>query len=166
MEFALVGVEHPPMSSRRPRIVPARTPTTPSLRRASKVSVTRVPSGAGSSDHVWASSWSRIRLPHAAVTDGDGLRQALAAVAEGRRPPKSQSTRKLAPMLASLGYVDPVIRSAGPQASRDLLRAAPPMLLTARLTRLFAPSPVTAAATRLSHPPARPVWPRPSCCPG
>ena len=79
---------------------------------------------------VFRALWSR---------DGDGLRRALAAVAEGRRPPKSQSTRKLAPMLASLGYVDPVIRSAGPQASRDLLRSAPPMLLTARLTRLFAP---------------------------
>lgn len=79
---------------------------------------------------VFRSLWAR---------DGHGLHQALAAVAEGRRPPKTQSTRMLSPVLASVGHVDPVIRRAGARAARDLLRSAPPMLLAGRMARLFGP---------------------------
>lgn len=74
------------------------------------------------------SMWSR---------DRNSLRPALAAAAAGQQPPRRQSTRMLKPSLASLGYIDDVIRAAGPQATRDLLRSAPPMLLGARLARLF-----------------------------
>ncbi len=70
-------------------------------------------------------------------SDEEGLRSALTATSEGRTPNKRQSTRKLKPSLRSLGYVDQVIRDAGPSASRDLLRSAPPMLLGARLAGLF-----------------------------
>ena len=70
-------------------------------------------------------------------SDEKGLRSALTATIEGSAPDKRQSTRKLKPSLGSLGYVDRVIRNAGPSASRDLLRSAPPMLLGARLAGLF-----------------------------
>jgi hypothetical protein len=70
-------------------------------------------------------------------SDEKGLRSALAATIEGRTPAKRQSTRTMMPLLRSMGYVDRVIRDAGPSASRDLLRSAPPMLLGARLAGLF-----------------------------
>lgn len=70
-------------------------------------------------------------------SDQDGLRSALAATSEGRTPDKRQSTRTMKPLLRAMGYVDRVIRNAGPGASRDLLRSAPPMLLGARLAGLF-----------------------------
>ena len=43
----------------------------------------------------------------------------------------------LQPTMASLGYVDEVVRAAGRQASRDLLRSAPPMAVGARLAGSF-----------------------------
>jgi hypothetical protein len=77
---------------------------------------------------VFRSMWAR---------DDEGLRRALAAVAAGRRPERVQSTSMLKPTLASIGYVDEVIRAAGPRATRDLLRSAPPMVLAGRLAGLF-----------------------------
>jgi hypothetical protein len=77
---------------------------------------------------VFRSMWS---------SDEVGMSAALAAVASGRAPERRESTRKLRPMLASIGFIDQVLRNAGPRASRDLLRAAPPMLVGARLAARF-----------------------------
>lgn len=38
---------------------------------------------------------------------------------------------QVAPLPASMGYIDGVLRRAGPGAARDLARAAPPMLVRA-----------------------------------
>ncbi|MEX1037653.1 MAG: hypothetical protein WDZ96_02200 [Acidimicrobiia bacterium] len=70
-------------------------------------------------------------------SDHKALYSALAATSAGSTPDKLQSTRTMGPFLRAVGYVDRVIRSAGPSASRDLLRSAPPMLLGARLAGLF-----------------------------
>ena len=70
-------------------------------------------------------------------SDEKGLRSALAATSEGRTPDPRQSTRTMRPSLRAIGHVDRVIRNAGPSASRDLLRSAPPMFLSARLAGLF-----------------------------
>jgi hypothetical protein len=69
--------------------------------------------------------------------DEAGLRSALDAVAAGREPDDGQSTRMLRPMVASLGYIDEVVRAGGPRAQRDLLRSAPPMALMARAAGLL-----------------------------
>jgi hypothetical protein len=78
-----------------------------------------------------------IRFRSIWASDERGLRDALSAVATGQRPRQRQSTRKLRPMTTSLGYIDGVLRAAGPRATRDLARSAPPMLLGARLASMF-----------------------------
>jgi hypothetical protein len=70
-------------------------------------------------------------------SDERGLRRALESVTTGVNPAREQSTRMLAPMLAALGYLDGILRTAGPRAARDLARSAPPMLLGARLASVF-----------------------------
>jgi hypothetical protein len=71
------------------------------------------------------------------ASDERGLQQALEAVSEDRRPPRVESRRMLGPMLRAIGHIDPVLRCAGPGATRDLARSAPPMLLAARVAALF-----------------------------
>lgn len=71
------------------------------------------------------------------ASDERGLHQALGAVSQGRAPVRVESRRMLGPMLGAIGHIDPVMRSAGPGATRDLARSAPPMLLAARLASLF-----------------------------
>ncbi len=40
-------------------------------------------------------------------------------------------------MMKVIGYVDPILETAGPRSRRDMWRAVPPMVIMARLTRLF-----------------------------
>jgi hypothetical protein len=54
--------------------------------------------------------------------DEAGLRSALSAVAAGREPDEGQSTRMLRPMVASLGYIDEVVRAGGSMRSRPAAR--------------------------------------------
>jgi hypothetical protein len=70
-------------------------------------------------------------------SDAVGMRSAIGAAAVGRAPMERESTRVLRPMLASMGFVDQVLRDAGPQASKDLAKSAPPMLLGARMAVRF-----------------------------
>lgn len=71
------------------------------------------------------------------ASDETGLAQALEAVVSDQALPRKQSTRMLGPMLGSLGYLDDVLRAAGPGAARDLALSAPPMLLGARGASVF-----------------------------
>jgi hypothetical protein len=71
------------------------------------------------------------------ASDERGLRAALTSVAAGRPPRRSESRRMVAPLLASMGYIDGVLRVAGPGAARDLARAAPPMLVAGKVASLF-----------------------------
>lgn len=82
-------------------------------------------------------SQGRILFRSIWSTDEGALRSALTATAQGRAPEQHESTRMLKPSLGSIGYIDAVIRDAGPSAGRDLLRSAPPMLVGARLAGLF-----------------------------
>lgn len=61
------------------------------------------------------------------VGDEIGLQQALEAAARGVAPKQSESRRRLAPMAKGIGVMQESIREAGPQAQRDLIKAAPPM---------------------------------------
>jgi hypothetical protein len=71
------------------------------------------------------------------ASDENGLRAALEAVSADTRPTRPQSTRKMGPMLGSLGHVERVVGEAGPHAVRDLARSVPPMLMAGRLAGLF-----------------------------
>jgi len=71
------------------------------------------------------------------ASDEAGLTEALEAVVSDQPLPRKQSTRMMGPMLGSLGYLDDVLRTAGPGAARDLAVSAPPMLLGARMASLF-----------------------------
>jgi len=70
-------------------------------------------------------------------SDEQALRAALDAAGSGEVPRRGQSRRMVGPVLAALGYVDDVLRLAGPRAARDLAISAPPMLLAGRLATLF-----------------------------
>ena len=67
------------------------------------------------------------------ASDIKSLREALQNVTEGRSPTKKQSTRTFGPLLRGLGYFHHTLRNAGPQAMRDMLRAAPPIAILGRI---------------------------------
>jgi len=69
--------------------------------------------------------------------DTMALRAAMLAITRGEAPRQNSSTAMIGPMLRALPWIDRTIRSAGPRASRDLWRAAPPMALMALAGRLF-----------------------------
>ncbi len=69
--------------------------------------------------------------------DDPALEQALLSVSKDRPPPKKQSRAILKPMLRSIGFIDSVLKETGPQAQRDMLRAAPPLILAANIASLF-----------------------------
>ena len=71
------------------------------------------------------------------ANDTKRLRDAVAAVADGRPPPRRQSRALIGPITKTIGHVDPVLETAGPRSRRDMWRAAPPMAILAILTRLF-----------------------------
>ena len=69
--------------------------------------------------------------------DERGLRQALESVARGNTPAKRQSRAMLVPLATGLGYVHEVLRRAGRQAQRDMLRAALPMAVAGLIATCF-----------------------------
>ena len=71
------------------------------------------------------------------ANDTKRLRDAVGAVAEGRALRKGKSDALIGPMMKTIGYVDPILETAGPRSRRDMWRAAPPMAVMALLTRLF-----------------------------
>ncbi|MCO5168754.1 MAG: hypothetical protein M9894_20635 [Planctomycetes bacterium] len=71
--------------------------------------------------------------------DVRGVRQGIEALARGEAP--GERTARLAPMLRGLGVMREVLRQAGRQAERDLLRAVPPLYLLAVVARGFRPLP-------------------------
>lgn len=74
-------------------------------------------------------------------SDEPALAEALEAAALGKAPPRAESRACLQPLLAGLGALDDVLRRAGDEARRDLLRAAPPVYGLARLASWFKPLP-------------------------
>jgi hypothetical protein len=73
--------------------------------------------------------------------DEAGLAAALEAVSRGQRPMVSESTRRLVPMARGIGVMRERMRSAGPRATRDLWRSAPPMAAAAFMADLYGPLP-------------------------
>ncbi len=69
--------------------------------------------------------------------DATALKQALLSVSEGRSPPNKQSRAMLKPMLRTIGFIDRILKEAGPQAQRDMLRVAPPLILAAKIANFF-----------------------------
>jgi len=69
--------------------------------------------------------------------DDNALKQALLCVSNGRPVPTKQSQAMLKPMVRSIGFIDNILKEAGPQAQRDMLRVAPPLILTAKISNLF-----------------------------
>ncbi|MFI7436288.1 TlpA family protein disulfide reductase [Micromonospora haikouensis] len=71
------------------------------------------------------------------ANDERGLRSALAAVVAGRTPPRPHSRRMAGPLLRAVGHLPGVTAFAGRTVERDVWRAAPPLALLGRLSRLF-----------------------------
>ena len=69
--------------------------------------------------------------------DDTALAQALLSVSEDRPMRKSESRAMLKPMLRAIGFIDSVLKEAGPQAQRDMLRVAPPLILASKIASLF-----------------------------
>lgn len=74
-----------------------------------------------------------------ALSAGDDLavEQALLSVSQGRQPSKKESQSMLKPMAHAIGFIDNILKEAGPQAQIDMLRVAPPLMLAAKIANLF-----------------------------
>jgi hypothetical protein len=73
------------------------------------------------------------------AADEKPLRQALDAVIGGERLRKPESTHRLMPMAMGVGMMQDMLRRSGPQAQRDIIRAAPPMAAMAWVADRFRP---------------------------
>ncbi len=71
------------------------------------------------------------------ATDERSLHEALTAVVRGEDPSKTESQAMFAPMARSFGYIQEVLGRAGPQAKRDMWRAAPPVVIAGLVASLF-----------------------------
>ncbi len=69
--------------------------------------------------------------------DDAALGQALRSVSQGRPPPKMESSAMLKPMALAIGFIERILKEAGPQAQRDMIRVAPPLILAAKVAGLF-----------------------------
>ncbi len=69
------------------------------------------------------------------------LRQALSAVAEGRRPETAERQPRVRPMLHGTGQMWRTWEEAGGHAKSDVLREAPPVYVSARIADLLRPLP-------------------------
>jgi hypothetical protein len=75
------------------------------------------------------------------ANDEHVVEEALAAVADGERPPRAEVQPLLVPMLGGTGSMWEVWDAAGGHAKTDVLREAPPVYLSGRLAHLFRPLP-------------------------
>ena len=73
------------------------------------------------------------------AADKAPLRVALEATSLGQIPEKKQSESLVGPVIRAMGKVQEVMKLGGPQAVRDLWRAAFPMALTGWVATLFSP---------------------------
>ncbi|MDB1086559.1 redoxin domain-containing protein [Streptomyces sp. ACA25] len=71
------------------------------------------------------------------ANDEAGLRAALADLTAGRAPRRGRSRAMAGPLLRAVGHLPGVVRFAGRQVERDVWRAAPPLAVLGRLSRLF-----------------------------
>ncbi len=71
--------------------------------------------------------------------DERSLRKALKSLAQGRDSAKRESRAMLGPMAKAMGNFQAVLRRAGRQAERDILRAMPPIAVAGRIATLFRP---------------------------
>ena len=71
------------------------------------------------------------------ATDESNLHEALTAVVRGKVPSKTESQAMFGPMARSFGYIHDVLGRAGPQAKRDMWRAAPPVVMAGLVASLF-----------------------------
>ncbi len=65
------------------------------------------------------------------------LEQALISVVNGRPAPRSESQAMLKPMALAIGFIDSILKKAGPQAQRDMLGAGPPLIVAAKIANFF-----------------------------
>ncbi|ADG73252.1 alkyl hydroperoxide reductase/ Thiol specific antioxidant/ Mal allergen [Cellulomonas flavigena DSM 20109] len=70
------------------------------------------------------------------ANDTAGVRAALDDALDGR-PPRHRRGRMLLPLMTAVGHLPDVVHRAGPRAERDVWRAAAPLALLARATRLL-----------------------------
>jgi thiol-disulfide isomerase/thioredoxin len=75
---------------------------------------------------LWAADYGALHLALEDATDGKALR-------------RTQSTRLFSPVVRAMGRVREVMRRGGPQAERDLWRAALPMALAGLVATWFGP---------------------------
>jgi thiol-disulfide isomerase/thioredoxin len=73
------------------------------------------------------------------AADYGALHLALEDAADGRALRRTQSTRLFGPVVRAMGMVRDVMRRGGPQAQRDLWRAAFPMALAGLIATWFGP---------------------------
>ena len=73
------------------------------------------------------------------AADYDALHRALEDAANGRALRRTQSTRLFGPVVRAMGSVRETMRRGGPQAGRDLWRAAFPMALAGLVATWFKP---------------------------
>lgn len=73
------------------------------------------------------------------AADYDALHLALEDAADGKALRHTQSTRLFGPVARAMGSVRETMRRGGPQAERDLWRAAFPMALTGLIASWFGP---------------------------
>ena len=71
------------------------------------------------------------------AADYGALHLALEDAADGKALRRTQSTRLFGPVVRAMGMVREVMRRGGPQAQRDLWRAAFPMALTGLIATWF-----------------------------
>jgi hypothetical protein len=71
------------------------------------------------------------------ATDERSLQEALTAIVTGKDLPRPQSQAMFRPLARSLGYIQEVLGRAGPQAKRDMWRAAPPLVIASLVAGLF-----------------------------
>lgn len=74
------------------------------------------------------------------------LRDALSAIAAGRRAILGERKARMVPMMTGMGKMYEILSLAGPVARRDVARKLPPMYGLARLAAVFRPLPPFARA--------------------
>ena len=73
------------------------------------------------------------------AADYGAMRQALDDASNGKTLRRTQSTRLFGPVMRAMGMVREVMRRGGPQAERDVWRAAFPMALAGLVATWFRP---------------------------